>query len=108
MNRRPLAFDFTITVSSGAGSADLSAFLPLRDAGGLIGQVLVKAPFDSASFDFHIVNPSGLTCYKRTEQVGDISEESNFPVPCGEYDAYISNASHDGKYECEIIFLEVY
>lgn len=108
MNRRPLSYGFDIVVTSGAGSADLSAFLPLRDAGGFIGQVLVKAPFDSASFDFRIENPNQKVCYRRTEQLGEIAEETNFPVPCGEYDAYISNSSHDGTYECEIVFLEVY
>jgi len=108
MNRRPLSWSFDITVASGAGSADLATFLPLRDAGGFIGQVLVKAPFDSASFDFRLENPNQRVCYRRTEQIGELAEETGFPVPNGEYDAYISNASHDGTYECEIIFLEVY
>jgi hypothetical protein len=110
MNRRLISLEsgFTITVSSKEGNTTTALNTPLYNAGGFIKQVIVKAPYPSSTFDFRIENSSGNVVYRRTEQVGEIAEECEIPLPAGRYTLYISNASHDGSYACELIFAEVW
>ena len=108
MERKPLSFAITITVSGGSGSNATPSNSAISNAGGYIRQVIVDAPQDSATFDFRIENSSGHNVYRRTGQVGEIIEEVKTPLPAGTYTLYIANASHDGSYSCEIVFAEVY
>lgn len=108
MERKPLSFSVNITVTAGAGSNTTPINSAIRDAGGYIRQIIVKAPHDSATFNFRIENSKGHTILNRTEQVGEIADDVATPMPADLYTCYISNASHEGIYECEIIFAEVY
>lgn len=108
MERRPLSIPFTITVLNKTGSFTTVANSPINDAGGYLRQVIVKAPFDTATFNFRIENSQGHNVVKYTEQVGEIVDDRQTPLPAGIYTGYIENASHDGSYECELVYAEVY
>jgi hypothetical protein len=108
MERKPLSFPLTITVTNGSGSVATPVNSAIADAGGYLRQVIVKAPFDTATFSFRIVNANGHNIYKRTDQVGEIIEDMQTPMPKGNYICYIENASHNGAYSLEIIYAEVY
>ena len=108
MERKPLSFLVPITVASGVGSASTPVNSAIANAGGYIRQIIVKAPYTTATFDFRIENANGHNALKRTEQVGEITDDVDTPLPAGIYSCKIEKASHDGSYDCEIIFAEVY
>lgn len=108
MERKPLSFVINVTVSGGSGSNTTPINSAIANAGGYIRQVIVTAPFDTATFDFRIMNANGRNVFKRTQQVGEIIEECETPLPAGIYSVYFSNCSHDGVYPCELVFAEVY
>jgi len=119
LERKPLSFQFNITVTGavftsgvsnreGSGTTTTPLNSAIANAGGYIKQVLVKAPFDTATFDFRIENANGFNVFKRTEQVGEISPECEIPLPAGRYSLFLSKCSHDGSYLCELLFAEVY
>ena len=114
MQRKPLSFELDITVAldsatnKNIGSATTPTLSAIANAGGYIKQVLVKAPFPTATFDFRIENENGKNILKRVGQVGECMDEVETPVPAQILTFYIENASHTGVYECEIIFGEVY
>lgn len=114
MNRKPLTFSLPITVAldtadnTNKGSTTTAVNTAIANAGGFIKQVLVKAPFDSATFDFRIENASGFNVFKRTQQVGEILDECEVPLSAGRFICRIEKASHIGSYLCELVFAEVY
>ena len=108
MERKPLSFSLPITVVGKVGSTTTPINSAISNAGGYIKQVLVKAPFDTATFDFRIENINGFNVFKRTEQVGEITEECETPLPAGRFTLYLSKCSHDGVYLCELLFAEIY
>ena len=108
MERKPLSFSINIIVVSEVGSNTTPINSAIYNAGGYLRQIIVKAPHDTATFDFRIVNANGSNIYKRTEQVGEIIEDMMTPMPAGLYTCYIANASNDGDYSVEIIYAEVY
>lgn len=108
MERKPLSFSLTITVTDKSGFATTPINSAIENAGGYLRQLIVKAPFDSSTFDFRIENANGNNVLKRTEQVGEIIDDVATPMPAGSYVCYISNASHPGYYEVELIYAEVY
>ena len=114
MERKPLSFAVTVTVTGasggtgGSGSNTTPSNSAIANAGGYIRQVIVDAPEDTATFDFRIENANSRAVYKRTGQIGEIVEEVQTPVPAGTYTLYLTNCSHNGSYVCEIIFAEVY
>jgi hypothetical protein len=108
LERKPLRFDINITVSGGSGSNTTSANSAIADAGGYLRQLIVKAPHDSATFNFRIANSNGHNILVRTEQVGEIVDDLQTPMPAGTYTCYVSGASHNGTYEVELIYAEVY
>lgn len=108
MERKPLSFLLPITVVGGVGSTTTPINSAIANAGGYIKQVIVTAPFDTATFDFRIANANGRNVFKRTQQVGEIIEECETPLPAGRYSIFLSGCSHDGVYPCELIFAEVY
>ena len=108
MNRKPLSFEISITVASGSGNNTTPINSAIFNAGGYIRQIIVVAPFPSTSFNFRIVNANGRNVLRRTEQIGEIIDDVETPLPAGTYTCYVENASHDGTYEVEIIFAEVY
>ena len=114
MERKPLSFSISITVSGavggagGSGSNTTPSNSAISNAGGYIKQIIVIAPYDSATFSFRIENPNARPILRRTEQVGEIVDEVETPIAAGVYTCYIYNASHNGVYACEIMFAEVY
>ena len=114
MHRKPLSFELDITVAldsttnKNIGSTTTPTLSAIANAGGYIKQVLVKAPFDTATFDLRIANSNTLNILKRVGVVGELMDEVETPVPADILTVYIENASHTGSYECEIIFGEVY
>ena len=108
MERKPLSFSVPITVVAGVGSSTTPVNSAIANAGGYIRQIIVKAPFASATFDFRIENERGHNVLKRTENVGEVADDVATPMPAGIYSLYLSKCSHEGIYECEIIFSEVY
>lgn len=108
MERKPLSFPFTITVTGGSGSTTSSANTAIADAGGYLRQIILAAPYPTTTFDFRIANSNGHNVYKRTAQVGEIIEDIQTPLPASTYTFYIENASHDGSYELEVIYAEVW
>ena len=108
MERKPLSFVINVTVSGGVGSNTTPINSAIANAGGYIKQVIVTAPFDTATFDFRIANANGRNIFKRTEQVGEIIEECETPVSAQVLTLYLSKCSHDGVYSCELLFAEVY
>ena len=108
MERKPLSFSVPITVASGVGSTTTPINSAIANAGGYIRQIIVKAPFPTATFDFRIENERGHNVLVRTEQVGEVADDVATPMPAGIYTCYLSKCSHDGIYEVEIIYAEVY
>ena len=108
MERKPLRFSITITVTNKAGSNTTPSNSAISNAGGYMRQIIVVAPQPTATFDFRIENANSRKIFKRTDQVGEIVEEVNTPMPAGTYTLYLSNCSHDGDYAVEILFAEVY
>ena len=108
MERKPLSFSIDITVTSGVGSNTTPINSAIANAGGYLRQIIVKAPVNSATFDFRIENERGHNILSRTEQVGEIADDIATPMPAGVYTCYIAKASHDGVYQVEIIYAEVY
>ena len=76
MERKPLSFEITITVTGavggvgGSGSNTTPSNSAIANAGGYIRQIIVDAPEDSATFDFRIENANARPVYRRTAQVG--------------------------------------
>ena len=108
MERKPLSFSINIIVVSGVGSNTTPINSAIYNAGGYLRQIIVKAPHATTTFDFRIVNANSNNIYKRTEQVGEIIEDMATPMPAGLYTLYLSKCSHDGLYQVEIVYCEVY
>lgn len=108
MNRKPLSFSISVTVTNKSGSNTTPVNSAIYNAGGYLRQIIVVAPFPTATFNFRIQNSSGHNVLKRTEQVGELIDDIETPMPAGTYTCYVENASHDGVYSCEIVFAEVY
>jgi hypothetical protein len=109
MERKPLSFAITIAVSGGSGSNTTPLNSAIYNAGGYLRQMIVNAPEATATFDFRIANANGHNVYKRTQiPDGELIEDMQTPMPSGRYTLYLSNCSHDGSYECELVFAEVY
>ena len=114
MERKPLSFGITITVTGAVGGAGGSgnnttpSNSAISNAGGYIRQIIVDAPEDTATYDFRIANVNGRNIYKRTGLVGDHLEDLQTPMPAGTYTCYIENASHNGSYPIEVVYAEVY
>lgn len=106
--RKIRSIPLTITVTNKSGSTIISANTPIADAGGYLRQIIIKAPFDTATFNFRIYNTNLHNVFKRTDLVGELIEDLITPLPKNRYTCYIENASHDGIYEVEMIYAEVY
>ena len=99
------SYTVTITVADGTGNGTTALFLPMKNAGGIIGQVILKAPAEDTLYNFYITNPNGRTVYKRNNVTGDYADEVKIPV-LGTYTCYITNASADGSFYAEIMLQE--
>src|SRR3990167_3743743 len=114
MERKPLSFSIVITVTGaalgagGSGSNTTPSNSAIANAGGYLRQVIVAAPENQATFNFRIENANSRVVYRRTEQVGEIVEEVETPIPAGIYTLFLTNCSHNGSYQVEIVFAEVY
>ena len=114
MERKPLSFPLTITISnvSGSNKGNGSITTPINsaiaDAGGYMRQLIIDPPNVDATYDVIMKNSNGRTIFKRTEQVGDLADDINTPMPADTYTVYLENCSHNGVYNLEIIYAEVY
>src|SRR3990167_8093090 len=93
----------TVTVSSGSGTSSMATFLPLKNAGGYIEQVIVIAPTSGDTFDFSILDSDSQPVFRRKKQTTEIIEERHLPVR-GTYTLQVQSASADGTYTVKIAF----
>jgi len=117
MERKPLSFTVNITVTGarnlpntfdGSGNNTTPSNCAIYNAGGYIRQIIVKPPQESATYDFRIMNANSHNVLKRTDVSGEIADDVQTPMPAGTYTLYVERASHNGTYEVEIIYAEVY
>lgn len=108
MDRKPLSFPITITVSGKTGSGNTSDNTAIANAGGYLRGIYVKPPQDTDTFDFKIIDEDSYPIYKRSDIVGELIEDLNTAMPAGSYTCQIENASRDGVYIAKLKYAEVY
>ena len=83
----------------------METFLPLKNAGGYIEQVIVIAPTAGDTFDFSILDSDSQPVFRRKKQTTEIIEERHLPVR-GTYTLQVQSASADGTYTVKIALKE--
>ena len=102
----------TITVSSGTGSLDTSSdqeFLPIRDAGGMIIQVLVTGAggAESDTFRLRITDSDGFIIFDEVSESAHLNTITRFPMR-GTHTIEILEAQKDGDFELKLMHEELW
>lgn len=104
MSKTLREFSTTVTVTDGVGSLSLATFLPLRDAGGYLEQVLVKAPTTVATFTIELIDSSNYSKWD-SKGTGKLNDIPKIPCPKDTYTLKISEAT-DGIYNVKLLLRE--
>ena len=107
MSKTIRTYTGTITVSSGAGSLDITSdeFRPITDAGGYLEQILVKAVRVTDTFKVAIEDSDGFEVYDGEGSDGKLNDITRIPLR-GDYVIYIKSATTAGAYRIKLKFKE--
>lgn len=97
----------TITVANGAGTKTISGdeFRAISDAGGVLRQMLVRAPKVTDTFLFNIIDADSYNILDVDGSKGKINDITQIPIK-GNITLEIAEATTNGAYAYKLVFME--